>query len=268
MTPESHIHNPEQEQEPLSAENVVSRMEQRLEVLHTWVDKNSAQSVDFSGFDFRGRTLQKIYFPGARLCDANFSGMSLHSPEFQDADLKRALFVGAIIEGHDWSRSDLRGANFTHAIFLHIPKMENALFDDDTTFPEGFDDSLLLRVKDGCLFSYDPKNRVWQKNIFENRKLSCMDFAGLDLQGAVFRKSNFGESVVSDADFRKVHSIQGAKFFETRMFGAHFEGVDVSGCDFSSSKYLEGAHFDGARYDDSTLFPQGFVPEEHGMVRK
>ena len=52
------------------------------------------------------------------------------------------------------------------------------------------------------------------------------------------------------------------------MFGAHFEGVGVSGCDFSSSKYLEGAHFDGARYDDSTLFPQGFVPEEHGMVRK
>ncbi|HWB61328.1 MAG TPA: pentapeptide repeat-containing protein [Chthoniobacteraceae bacterium] len=99
------------------------------------------QMTDLTGADFREST-GKPFFDRATLDKANFEGVAL-SPEgcsLRGADLKGAKLVDAM--NHcDFTGADLRGANLRAAMpsGLKSSKWKGAIYDDDTSFPDGFD---------------------------------------------------------------------------------------------------------------------------------
>lgn len=81
--------------------------------------------------------------------------------------------------------------------------------------------------------------------------LSGCNMRDCDLRGAVLRDAKLCDADLAGADLGK-DNVGGA----TDMHGADFSGAIVLGSNLA-----------GAEYDDSTVFPAGFDPQLHGMVK-
>jgi uncharacterized protein YjbI with pentapeptide repeats len=102
------------------------------------------EGISFDGTDLRGSDLSGADLYGAFLCDSNFENCNLAAADlrsafianvsFRNADLRCARFsldnMGGRIGLH---QVDFRGANLDGADF------SGAVYDESTTFPEGFD---------------------------------------------------------------------------------------------------------------------------------
>src|SRR3989338_4091950 len=210
------------------------------------------RGIDFSGADFSGVRFENAYFPEANLSGANFNGAEFHgnSVEFQKVNFCGASFVGArFCTQGDARHANLLGADFTGVTFEGgSVSFENALIDNTTVPPPGFPLERLINVDEGKDFS--------KKNILG----AYFDF--IDLGGA-----NFREAILIGAKFGHVKSVKNADFFGAQIALVDFRDVDISGCDFMETRGFDEAQFDGARYNSATQFPEGCVPEDHGMVR-
>lgn len=90
--------------------------------------------VFFEAADFRRTKLFQANFEGAYLDGANFSG----------ADLREANFEGAYLEGAYFKEADLKGTNLEGAFLnrasgLTVKQLEQALGDEHTALPVGFE---------------------------------------------------------------------------------------------------------------------------------
>ena len=112
--------------------------------------------------NFRGADLSNTRFPKADLTEADFRE-SVFSPFLSATDLSKANLEGlnvngaggdackfrganlkntkgwGIMHGCDFSNADVRGANFRAAQFTSGIRFRNAVYDEDTTWPSGFD---------------------------------------------------------------------------------------------------------------------------------
>ena len=92
-----------------------------------------------------------------------------------------------------------------------------------------------------------------------NANLSGADFRMADLWGANFRNTNFREANLSGANLYNAN-LSNADLSCANLRGASLHGVDLSWASFSK------ADFDKAKYNEGTILPDGFDPEEEGMV--
>jgi len=100
----------------------------------------NAQGCDFSGaklslFAFRAD------FSKCNLEGADMSQVSLLTNKFREANLKNTKGWGQAT-GCDFSNANLQGANLRGMTWLstdQVPRFHGATYDDDTTWPEGFD---------------------------------------------------------------------------------------------------------------------------------
>ena len=105
------------------------------------LDGAQFQLTDLTGADFTQCT-GTPFFGRAKLDNANFEGITLNP---QACSMKGADLKGAKIEGImsvcDLSGADLRGANMraVPASLITQAKFKGAIYDDDTSFPDGFD---------------------------------------------------------------------------------------------------------------------------------
>ena len=79
-------------------------------------------------------------FNDADLSKANLEGVSLTlntGTKFRGANLKKSKISG-IFGNCDFSAADLSGANLRGSTFSHNNVWKGALYDEDTSFPEGF----------------------------------------------------------------------------------------------------------------------------------
>jgi hypothetical protein len=111
------------------------------------------ENATLVGGDFSGANLVGAVLRGADLRSANFSGASLVRAELQGANLVltdlegaqlrwaelRGSNLGARLRGADMRWADLRGADLTQAFDLDEATLIDALFDDQTVWPENFD---------------------------------------------------------------------------------------------------------------------------------
>jgi hypothetical protein len=81
--------------------------------------------------------------PGAKLRHVNLVGAKLRGADldwacFNDANLTEADLAGADLTGANLTEANLQGANLTEANLTEAD-LTNALADEETTWPEGFD---------------------------------------------------------------------------------------------------------------------------------
>ena len=134
-------------------------------------------------------------------------------------NLSNANLSGANLCGTNLKRSDLSGAN-----------LSNALYDNKTSWPEGFD--------------YQNSGAIGPKANFQSVELNHVNLSGIDLQGADLQGVHF-EGV----------NLQSASLKETNLRGANLSTAD-----------LEGADLEDARYDETTSWPDGFNYQSSGAI--
>ena len=102
-------------------------------------------------------------------------------------------------------------------------------------------------------------------------KFNNANFSGADLQGARMTQGKFNNANFSGADLQGARMTQGkfnnANFSEANLQGAGMTQGNFSGANLSAVKNIERARLKGAFYDEKTIFPDGFKPEQKGMVK-
>jgi hypothetical protein len=89
--------------------------------------------------------------------------------------------------------------------------------------------------------------------------LQDADLRDADLQRADLRRANLRRTNLSSADLRDA-ILWDADLSGADLLGAKLQNADLSGAD------LSGADLQGAVYNASTTFPEGFDPEDAGMI--
>lgn len=77
------------------------------------------------------------YFAGARCQNAVFERAMMSYANFEEADLTGVDFSGNVIDGVSFIRANLSGARMSWSSY-EDPKLNGAVFDRTTTWPEGF----------------------------------------------------------------------------------------------------------------------------------
>ena len=88
---------------------------------------------------------------------------------------------------------------------------------------------------------------------------------GTNLEKARIWGTNFDDALLSKAVLKGA-DVSGCTFHRTQINETSFQDASVQGADFSSAIGIDGAIFSDARYSDKTRFPDGFHPENVGMV--
>ena len=96
------------------------------------------------------------------------------------------------------------------------------------------------------------KNRYKKKS---NINLSEVYLPRACMEGFDLRNINFEGSVLLDA------KMKGSKLTKTNLTDADLRWADLSETD------LQNAILQDTKYNDGTIFPNGFVPSEHGMIK-
>jgi hypothetical protein len=105
-------------------------------------------NAGFSDADLTGADLREIvgmaYLQNTILNEANMEGVdmsrsgSVYACKFRGANLRNTKGWG-LIGACDFSNADLRGANFRAMQGGPDPRFRNAIYDEDTTWPDNFD---------------------------------------------------------------------------------------------------------------------------------
>jgi uncharacterized protein YjbI with pentapeptide repeats len=105
---------------------------------------------------------------------------------------------------------------------------------------------------------------------FDGSDLQGSDFTDADLYGANLADSNFDSCIFVRADLRDSF-IYNVSFANADLTGARFslsnmkERMRLHKVNFTNAK-LDGTDFTGAIYDAMTIFPEGFIAEDHGLT--
>ena len=114
----------------------------------------------------------------------------------------------------------------------------------------------------------------------EEADLQRADLAHANLRGADLNHADLNNASLRDADLQGA-DLQGAFLVRADLYEADLQGADLQGADLERAHLrdarlqhanlrganLQGAWLEEARYNDNTLFPEGFNPQQRGMVR-
>jgi len=142
----------------------------------------------------------------------------------------------------------------------------------------------------GCLFSnasllqVDMSMANLERSNFENASLDSVNFEEANLRSAYIRNASMKVSRLLCAkmefvDARNVNlessnmwcaelksaSLRGANLKSADLRNAQLESADLRNANLEHVK-VSGAIFIDAKYNCDTIFPEGFVPGEHGMI--
>jgi len=110
----------------------------QVDLSNTSLSSADLHDSDLTATDFSGAYLPWINFRGAILKDANFQGANLAQAKFEGADLKNANLSETRLHAAKLDGVDLRSVN-----------LQSALYNQLTTWPDGFDPEAAGAIFDG-----------------------------------------------------------------------------------------------------------------------
>ncbi len=129
--------------------------------------------------------------------------------------------------------------------------------------------------------SFDFSDQIMDDALFEDLIIEGAIFVGASLKHALIRKCDLYWSCFTCTDLSSAvfdaNDLRGASFRDATCVGTCFKDCDlgvgnmgVSGAIFNDAK-LSDAKFHGcnlvsATFNSKTIFPIGFIPQDHGMV--
>ena len=207
-------------------------------------------SIPQDGDNFRGASLDEVYWPKTSVIEGDFRGASIRSgrcydgnyrkSDFRVADVRWTIFDGSIMDSINFEQSrlfhvkvnhaNLNNCNFRGANMFgmegHFSKMRNcdfsgALMKDSEFLESDLTGSVAVKAK---LF----------RAVLLKSKLDSCDFSYADFTGAGLEESSFINSRLWYANFRGGH-----------LQGTNLEGADLKGCNFFGTEF-ESTNFKGA----------------------
>ena len=144
-------------------------------------------------------------------------------------DFRRALFGSQDLQGADLYKRLFHGADLSQVRYLErAGDLRAAWYDVDTKFPRGF-----VPAEHGMILDL--------KNVDIDRR-SLYKWENMDFRNAVFGKQDLGRVQFSSSP-------------------SHFGGAYLG-----EVRNLDIAFLRGVRYNNDTVFPNGFDPQNHGMI--
>ncbi len=262
------------------------------------------QNTQMSGVELHNSDLSKSRFDGVianlgRFSHSNFYDTYLLNSDFQKANFQGAKFKWATIKNSNFSNANFAGADLSEIWSVDDESIfTGALYDRDTIFKSGFDPDLrgMIKIEKGVNlkmlpgeiqqifsrvsvkpykneFPYDLSSSDFSEADMQEGKFDKIDFSGSSFEDTIGKGSIFIDCDMSNCVFNENSdfsegSFNNSVFLNTRFNGANlaksnFIGADLSGSDFAE---LPDSKVAGSIYDLSTSFPEGYEPQEHGLV--
>lgn len=272
-------------------------------------NKAKAEDYEFNGNDlsnysfeksslmyceFKNVKMENTSFENSNLWACKFNGAQTRSVNFEhvnfcDADFKGAKFgrntsmIGANLMG-----ADLRETDLTYV------KLENALYNETTRFPENMEPEDLegmILLTDGADFSLPPlplsgkdDKYEYERKRFEFAKIRNLSIDNVnfnnnslkraDLKGWIADKCNFQNSDLTRVYAREMKAtdcdFSGAKMKQINLSEADLKNVNMRNADLRGAiltfNSAENLNVRGARYDQYTVFNEDFDPKQNGMI--
>jgi uncharacterized protein YjbI with pentapeptide repeats len=252
-----------------TAAEVFARCEdqERRERLNAWHRHANLVGANLSGSDLRGRDLSQ-----ADLRGANLAGTDLRDTNLADASFGRLCDPP----------NDLR-CEETEEGTEDCLNLCGALYNDGTTWPEGFNpaDAVLAEIgPDADLSRADLTGISLYGASLANANLTDVfapqvsfrtaDLAGADLSGAYLEGADLRSTNLSLANLSRAN-LHGTSLVRANLSQADFDGArfnkdtslrraNIAGTDFSEVHDLGTADFGRAYGDEYTRWPRGRVP--------
>jgi|LakMenE01Jun11ns_1017448.scaffolds.fasta_scaffold9918650_2 uncharacterized protein YjbI with pentapeptide repeats len=183
-------------------------------------------------------------------------------PNFQGANLTGVIFVDFLEKCLNYQR------NYPHYSLFH----ENDL--DVLNSRVYYRDGILIFRGANCQgANFEGVEKfVLQEAEFQSAKCQEANFQGVNLRGAQFqgadlKNANLKSTVLRGARLEGANlrntNLQFADFHECTLEGAKLQEANLTECkDWNIAKWI------GAEYDQNTKFPDDFIPENYGLIKK
>ncbi len=261
---------------------------------NTNMNRVELHDSDLSGSQFNG-----VQAKQGRFSHSNFYNVTMKDSEFPQANFQKADFKWVTIKNSNFNNANFLGADLSNVWSIDEDSIfQGAIYDRDTKFPSGFDPESkgMIKLKEGgdmSVLEGDIK-RVFSRVTIKPYKeeypysLSNADYSGSDMQegkfdSVEFISSNFEDTIARgaifiDCDFSKCKfneksdfegaSFNNSVFYDTKFNGANLKRCNLIGADLSETDFAElpDEKIAGSFYDVSTSFPEGYKPEEHGLI--
>lgn len=248
----SHFRTPDTTDLPemihyLSIEERANIVAEEVEVPNGIDRKEGIVPVPQTGDDFRGHTMDEIFWKGEKVQYADFRGVYLRSANCEHADFSHSDFRMADVRWTRFNHSILRNCNFDQSKMFRA-KVSNAILD-----------SSLMRGSN--MFGLEGQQVSMRFCDFSNALMKEVDFIEADfshstglntnLLSAVLIGAKFDSSDFSYANFIGGH-LSESSFKRANLIEADFKGTYLKDADFTNAN-LDGSDFFGARFEN-TIF--------------
>ncbi len=178
---------------------------------------------------------EKKSFQAANLQGADLSGIHLFNAYLMEANLyranlRKAILIGTKLNGSSLSLADLSEADLRETYLI----------------------GAYLRGAH-----------------LRGANLSVANLSGAYLIGANLYRANLSGAYLIGANLYRAN-LSGANLIGANLSGAYLYRADLRGADLYRADLrganLIGANLSGAKFDSNTIFPEGFNPEEYGMI--
>ncbi|MCX7541120.1 pentapeptide repeat-containing protein [Corynebacterium antarcticum] len=204
-----------------------------------WVESDEWRTIQRTAYlpcvDLRWAHLERANMWGARLDGANLWWASMDGVNLMGARLSGANMVKACLK-----RANLREAELTGVIMVR----------------SCFQGANLQTAR------LDRANLTWAN--LEGANLMGATLEGTYLRGACLKSTDLVEANLGGVDLVG-GSLEGADLVGARLDGAKLAAVANDGSLVASCSFDSKTLWAGATYTSSTVFPEGFDPEAHGM---
>ncbi|MCK7661778.1 pentapeptide repeat-containing protein [Corynebacterium antarcticum] len=218
------------------------------------------RGADLESAHLEGAMLQLANLEGAKLGGTNLEGVDLWRANLEEADLLRANLEGADLRDANLERTDLRTANLEEADLLRA-NLEGANLLGANLEGANLMGANLAGAKLRGANLGDAK--LWRANLEEAKlwlaKLKGADLRDANLKGVKLLRANLEGAYLMGAN------LEGADLRDANLEGAELAYKNNDGALFLPCTFNEDTQWKGTTYSPSTVFPEGFDPEAHGM---
>lgn len=213
-------------------------------------------AVPAYGDDFRGKTLDNIYWRGVSIPEGDFRGNRFHLTNCSEGDFSYSDFRVSEMKWTLLDHSKLVGCNFDQAEMLYV--IANEAIMDSSSFRgvnmfgmEGFRSSFR-----SCNLSY---SLMKETEFIEADFTACTALKGNFIR-AVLVNTKIDSSDLCYSDFSAA-SLEGSSFIRSRLLGVSFMDANLKNVDFTGAD-LKDCNFSGAEFENTIFTDAANIPIE------
>lgn len=247
----------------LKEENLEGCMLKEKDMSEAILIKTNLHRADLEMTKLEKANLKETVLKAANLKGAILKEVYLFRTNFESAILEGAIIQPSFFNNINLKYANLKGANLENIKYDDETKWTEARYDLDTKLPKDFnpkDHGMILDLRGDNLRNMDLRGKDLSNALLQGAHLEHAHLEGANLKNANLKNANLKKANLEGANLFRAN-LEGAK-----LSGANLEGANLFGANLFGAN-LVGANLVVAKYNIFTIFPDGFNPEEHIMIK-